>query len=147
MPEQPLLVAVEGDAHVLELEQLVGRLPAHDLDRVLVAEVVRPLDRVVGVRLPGVLGVEGRVDAALGRVGMRADGVDLGDDPHGCPRLGRAEGGALAGQAGADDEDIMLRHGAGFYSDSAAGAALTGRALGDAAPAGPAGVRGAPGPR
>ena len=114
-PEQALLVAVEGDADVLEVEQLVGRLPAHDLDRVLVAQVVRPLDGVEGVRFPGVLGVEGRVDPALGGVGVGADGVDLGDDAHRGPRLGRAEGGALAGEAGAYDEDIMLGHGAGFY--------------------------------
>ena len=116
--EQPLLVAVEGDAHVLEVEQLLGRLPAHDLDRVLVAEVVGPLDRVEGVRLPGVLGVEGRVDPALGRVGVGADRVDLGDDAHGCPRLGRAQGGALAGEAGAYDEDIMLGHGAVILCES-----------------------------
>ena len=64
----------------------LGRLPAHDLDRVLVAQVVRALDRVERVRLPRVLGVERRVDAALGRVRMRADGVDLGDDPDRCAR-------------------------------------------------------------
>ena len=54
--ELALLVAVEGDAEVLEVEDLVRRLAAHDLDRVLVAEVVRALDGVEGVRLPGVLG-------------------------------------------------------------------------------------------
>src|SRR3712207_7370826 len=43
--EMPGLVAVERDALVLEPEHLVGRLAAHDLDRVLVAEVVRALDR------------------------------------------------------------------------------------------------------
>jgi hypothetical protein len=40
--------------------------------------------------------------------------VDLGDDPDGGPRLGRAESGALAGETGAYDEDIMLGHGAAF---------------------------------
>jgi hypothetical protein len=49
---------------------------------------------------------------------MGADGVDLGDDPDGCARLCRAEGGALAGEAGAYDEDIMLGHGAGFYASA-----------------------------
>ena len=49
------LVAMEGDAGVLEPEDLVRRLTAHDLDRVLVAQVVRPLDRVERVRLPAVL--------------------------------------------------------------------------------------------
>ena len=108
-PEQPLVVAVERDAHVLEVEHLLRRLAAHDLDRVLVAQVVRSLDRVVGVRLPRVLGVERRVDPALGRIGMRADGVDLGDDADRGPRLSSAEGGALAGKTGAYDEDVMRR--------------------------------------
>ena len=51
-PQVAGLVAVEGDAGVLEPEDLVRRLPAHDLDRVLVAEVVRPLDGVERVGLP-----------------------------------------------------------------------------------------------
>jgi hypothetical protein len=89
--------AVEGHAEVLELEEGVGRLLAHDLDGVLVAEVVRALDRVERVRLPGVLGVEGRVDPALSRVRVRADGVDLGDDPHRRALLRCGEGGALTG--------------------------------------------------
>ena len=88
----------------------MGRLAAHDLDRVLVAQVVRALDGVERVRLPGVLGVQRRVDAALGRVGVRADGVDLGDDADGCAGLRRGEGGALAGEAGSDDEDVVLGH-------------------------------------
>ena len=107
--ELALLVAVEGHAQVLQVEDLLGRLAAHDLDRVLVAQVVRALDGVEGVRLPGVLGVERGVDAALRRVGVRADGVDLGDDAHRCARLRRGEGGALAGESGSDDEDVVLR--------------------------------------
>ena len=51
------VVPVEGDAEVLEIQDLVGRLAAHDLDGVLVPEVVRALDRVERVRLPRVLGV------------------------------------------------------------------------------------------
>jgi hypothetical protein len=39
--------------------------------------------------------------------------VDLRDDAHGCA-LGRSgEGGALAGEAGPYDEDIVLRHSLG----------------------------------
>ena len=63
--ELALLVAVEGHAQVLEVEHLVGRLAAHDLDGVLVAQVVRALDGVERVRLPRVLGVQRGVDAAL----------------------------------------------------------------------------------
>ena len=110
------LVAVEGDAQVLEVQDLVGRLAAHDLDRVLVAEVVRALDGVVGVGLPAVLGVERGVDAARRGVGVRADGVDLAHDPHGGAGVGGREGGALAGQAGADDQDVVAGHcGRGSY--------------------------------
>ena len=54
-----------------------GASRAHDLDRVLVAEEVRALDRVVGVRAPVVVGVDRGVDAAGGRDRVRADGMDL----------------------------------------------------------------------
>jgi hypothetical protein len=47
---------------------------------------------------------------------MGAHGVDLGDDAHRRPGFGGAQRGALAGEAGAYDEDIMLGHGAGFYA-------------------------------
>ena len=101
------VVAVEGDAEVLEIQDLVGRLAAHDLDRVLVAEVVRALDRVERVRLPRVLGVERRVDPAGGGDRVRADRVDLRDDRHGRARLGGGQGRPLAGEAGTDDEDVV----------------------------------------
>ena len=113
--ELALLVAVEGDAEVLEVEDLLRRLAAHDLDRVLVAQVVGALDRVEGVRLPGVAGVEGRVDPALGRIGMRADGVDLADDPDRDALLGGRQGGPLSGQAGTDYENVMGWHERGSY--------------------------------
>ena len=50
--ELALLVAVEGDAEMLEVQDLLRGLAAHDRDRVLVAEVVGALDRVERVRLP-----------------------------------------------------------------------------------------------
>ena len=58
------------------------RLLAHDRDRVLVAEVVGALDRVVGVALGVVLGgvAERGVDAALRRARVGAHRVQLGDD-------------------------------------------------------------------
>ena len=64
-----VLGAREDGAHVLELVDIARALGAHHRDRVLVAEVVRPLDREEGVVLGTVFtGVsEGGVDAALGR--------------------------------------------------------------------------------
>ena len=113
--ELAFLVAVEGDAEVLEVEDLLRRLAGHDFDRVLVAEVVGALDRVEGVRLPGVAGVERGVDPALGGVGVRADRVDLADDPDRYAFLGGGEGGALAGEAGTDYENVMGWHERGCY--------------------------------
>src|SRR5215218_2739944 len=105
--ELAFLVAVEGDAEVLEVEDFLRRLAGHDFDRVLVGEVVGALDRVEGVGLPGVAGVQRRVDAALGGVGMGADRVDLADDPDRYAFLSGGEGGALAGESGPDYENVM----------------------------------------
>ena len=67
--ELAVLVSREDGAPVLELVDVVGRLAGEDLDRVLVAEVVRALDGVEGVDLGVVLArvPERGVDAALGR--------------------------------------------------------------------------------
>ena len=117
--EMPGLVAVEGDARVLEPQHLAGRLAAHDLDRVLVAEVVRALHGVVGVGLPGVVRIQRRVDPAGGGVGVRSDGMDLGHDRHRRALAGRCQGGTLTGEAGADDQDVVCGHGAqGYYASS-----------------------------
>ena len=99
-----VLVAVEGDADVLEVHDLAGGLRAHDLDRVLVAEEVRALDGVVGVRAPVVGRVDRGVDAARGGHRVRAHGVDLAHDRDGGAGLGGGQGGSLAGESGADDQ-------------------------------------------
>ena len=100
------LVAMERDAGVLEPQDLVRGLAAHDLDRVLVAEVVRALDGVERVRLPAVLGIQCRVDAAGCGDRVRADRMDLRDDRHRGPGLGRGERCALAGQSCTDDQNV-----------------------------------------
>ena len=56
-------------------------------------------------------GVERRVDPALGGVGVRADGVDLAEDPDRDPLLGRRQSRPLAGQAGADHQYVVGWHG------------------------------------
>jgi hypothetical protein len=114
--EQALGVAVEGDADVLEVQQLVGRVAAHDLDRVLVAQEVRALDGVVRVRLPRVLGLERRVDPARGGHRVRAHRVDLAHDRDRGPGVGGGQRRALAGQAGADDQHVVGGHGPEPYS-------------------------------
>ena len=108
----------EDRAPALELVDVVRRLLAEDLDRVLVAEVVRALDRVERVLLGVVVGrvPERRVDAALGRAGVAAHRVDLRD--HRDVRAG-VEGldrRAHARAAGPDDHDVVNRvHREGRY--------------------------------
>src|SRR5205814_1823557 len=105
-----MLVAVEGHSEVLEVEDLLRRLAAHDLDRVLVAQVVGALDGVEGVGLPGVVLLEGGVDAALRRVRVRAHGVDLGDDGDVHAGLRGRQGRPLSRQSGAYDQYVVLGH-------------------------------------
>ena len=116
--ERPLVdravgVAVERHAEVLELEDHLRRHPAHVLDRVLVAEPVGALDRVVHVPEPVVLRhvAERRADAALRRHRVRARRKDLGEHRHGQPRLGQLQRRAHAGATRADDDGVELAHG------------------------------------
>ena len=116
--DPPVLGAREHRAPVLELVDVVGRLVAEHLDRVLVAEVVRALDRVEGVLLGVVLGgvAERGVDPALSGARMAAHGVDLRDERHVRPLVVGLDSRAHAGTAGTDDQDVVLRlHQVGRY--------------------------------
>jgi hypothetical protein len=108
--ELALLVAVEGHSEVLEVEQLLRRRFAHDLDGVLVRQVVRALDGVEGVRLPAVVLLKRGVDATLRGIGVGADGVDLADDPDRDALFGRGERGPLSRETRPDHQDVMVRH-------------------------------------
>ena len=100
--------AVERHPHLLEVEHRVDGFLAHDLDGVLVGEVVAALDGVEGVPLPVVLFDVGqrRAHPALGRAGVAAGRVELGQHrgAHPGPCL---DGGAHAGAAGTDDDDVV----------------------------------------
>ena len=118
-----VLGAREDRAPVLELVDVVGRLVAEDLDRVLVAEVVGALDRVEGVLLGVVLGgvPERRVDPALGRAGVAARRMDLRDERDVGARVVRLDGRAHPRAAGPDDEHVVLRfHRLGRYRNALA---------------------------
>ena len=125
--------AREDRAPVLELVDVVGRLVAEDLDRVLVAEVVRPLDRVEGVLLRVVLGrvPERGVDASLGRAGVASDGMDLRDDRHVRASVESLDRRAHSRAAGADDQDVVPRvHHSGRYTKRTAPRVVTNGANG-----------------
>ena len=100
--------AVERQAHLLEVQDRVDRLPAHHLGSVLVDEVVAALDGVEGVPLPVVLldVGEGGAHAALRRAGVGARRVELGEDS-GARALAGLEGGAHPGATGADDDGVV----------------------------------------
>ncbi len=101
-------VAIEDDAHVLEFHDVGGCLAAHDLDGVLVGQIVASFDRVKGVRLPCVALADSGVDAALRSVRMTAQRVDLGDDGN----VGAAPGGLERrphpGKAGTQDDNVVI---------------------------------------
>ena len=112
--ERPLVdAAVLGTrkrhAVMLQLDDGIGRFLAHVLDRVLVAEPVRTLDRVVHVPAPVVFAhvAERGADAALRRHGMAARRENLGDAGRVETRLRQPEGRAQAGATGADDDDVV----------------------------------------
>src|SRR5205823_1297489 len=108
--DSPVLGPREDRTPVLELVDVAGSLVAEDLDRVLVTEVVGPLDRVVGVLLGAVLGgvAERCVDPALGRAGVAPHGVDLREKRDVGTRIVRLDGRTHARAAGTDDEDVVL---------------------------------------
>ena len=114
VPAEPALVdaalggAVERHPHLLEVEHRVDGFLAHDLDGVLVGEVVAALDGVEGVPLPVVLFDVGqrRAHPALRRAGVAARRVQLGQHRGAGPRTG-LDGGAHARAAGADDDDVV----------------------------------------
>jgi hypothetical protein len=101
--------AVERQAHLLQVEDGVDGLLREDLRGVLVDQVVAALDRVEGVPLPVVLFDvgEGGGHAALGRAGVGAGRVELGEH-RGAAALRGLDGRAHSGAAGADDHGVVL---------------------------------------
>jgi hypothetical protein len=103
------LGAAERHARVLQLVHGGRRLAAEIFDRVLVAEPVGALDRVVHVPGPVVRThvAERGGDAALRRHRVAARREQLGDAGGLQPRTRRTHGGAKARSARADDDDVV----------------------------------------
>src|SRR5262249_32453888 len=114
VPAEPALVdaalggAVERHPHLLEIEYRVDGFLAHDLDGVLVGEVVAALDGVEGVPLPVVLFDVGqrRAHPALGSAGVAAGRIQLGQHRGATPRP-CLDGRAHTRAAGTDDHDVV----------------------------------------
>src|SRR5262249_35018608 len=111
-PLRELAVLAPGEerAPMLQLVDVAGRLGGEDLDRVLVADVVRALDGVVGVDLRRVVFrvPERGVDAALSGAGMAPGRVELRDHRNIRACIVRGDGRAHACAAGAHYEDVVL---------------------------------------
>ena len=100
--------AGEGHPRMLQFDDRGDGLPAHVFDRVLVAEPVGPLDRVVHMPLPTVLAevAETGCNAALGRDRMTACRKHLCDAGSRQACFDGALGGTQTGTAGTDDDHI-----------------------------------------
>merc|ERR1712093_21258 len=105
-----LLGSGEGNTEVLELDDGVGRLSAHVVNSVLVAEPVGTLDGVVHMPSPVVLGhvAKSSVDTTLSGDSVGSGGEELCDAGGVEAGLCETEGGSQAGTTGADDDGIVL---------------------------------------
>ncbi len=114
VPAEPALVdaalggPVERETHLLEVDDRVDGLLAHDLRGVLVNQVVAALDGVERVPLPVVLFDigQGSTHPALRGAGVGARGVELGEDRGACAGAG-LESGPHAGTTGSHDDDVV----------------------------------------
>ena len=100
--------AREWQAHVFEFVDGRGRLAAHELDRILVAQPVAALDRVVHMPFPAVVvdvGERGG-DATLCRHGMRTRRENFRHHRDLVVRARQLQRRTQAGAATADDEGI-----------------------------------------
>jgi len=103
-----VIQAVERHAVVFQFDHRLVGLAAHELDRILVTEVIRALDRVVHVPVPVVLAhvAEAGGDAALRGDGMGTGGKHLGHHRHLEVGMGKLQRGAQTGPAATDDHRI-----------------------------------------
>ena len=105
-----VFLAREREAEMFEFINRVRRGTAHIFDGVLIAEPIRPFDRVVHVPAPIVLAhiAERGRDAALRRHGMAASRKDFGDAGDFEALFRRFQGGAEPGATRADDDNVEI---------------------------------------
>ncbi len=97
---------------VLHFDHPFDCIPAHQFRRILIGQVVSPLDGVKGMPFPRILyrnvriGERG-VDPALGRHGVGPQGMDLGKDRDVPSRPPDLDGRSQTGQSSADHQNIV----------------------------------------
>ncbi len=116
--DAPALQAGEGHPLVLQFVHRGDGLAAHELDGVLVAEVVGTLYRIEHVPVPVVaVHIAQRcVHAPLGRHRVRAGGKHLGDHRHLVPSIGQLHSGVEAGATGTDDQHVEIASVRGHFT-------------------------------
>ncbi len=84
------------------------RFAAKNLHRILIRQVITPLDGIEHVPFPAVFFevTQRRADASLGGARVRADGIELADHGH-TAVPGEIQGGHQTGSTGADDDRIV----------------------------------------
>ena len=105
---RPFVVEVEDDAARLQVADRGRRLLDQDLHRGGPAEAAAGGDRVGGVALGRVAGLERRRQPALGPEAGALGERRAGDEADAAALLGRAQRGPEAGGAAADDGDVEL---------------------------------------
>ena len=103
-------IAIEARAPLEQLVDVADAVLDQHVDRGLDAQAIARGDGVGGVLLGRVAGADGGGNAALRVAGVAFGGIGLGEDEHvaGQREIG---GGAKAGDAAADDQEIRApRH-------------------------------------
>ena len=103
-------IPVEWHSKVLEFVDHLRRHPAHELDRVLVAEIIRPLNGVEHMPVPVVLAhiAQRSPNPPLRRDGMRAGWKDFGQDRDVETGFGQLQRATHPGPAGPNHHDVEL---------------------------------------
>ncbi|EKD99293.1 MAG: hypothetical protein ACD_23C00033G0002 [uncultured bacterium] len=103
-------IAVKRHAEVFQLINHLGRLTAHELDRILVTQPVRPLDGVVKMVMPVVLGhvAQTGANATLGSNGVRSCREYLGQHGDVQAGIGQLQRSTHASAASTDDDDVKF---------------------------------------
>src|SRR5690606_1081540 len=109
----PVAIAVKWQAEVFQLIDNLGRFATHELDRILVTQIIRTLDGIEHMPIPVVLGhiPQRSTDPALCGYRMRTRWKYLGQDRHIQSGLRQLQCGAHAGTAGANNHRIEMTGG------------------------------------
>ena len=110
LADRAVLLAGERHPPVFELDDFLGCVLRERVDCGGVAEVVRPLHRVVRVVFPRVALLQGGVDATLGSARVRAHRVEFRDDCYVCAFLVGGDCGAEPRATAADYDYVVLVH-------------------------------------